>query len=116
MLKLLRLLIAVVALVMLVVLAIDNRGPVELSFWPLPLNIHVPLYWVFLFGLVAGALIGGISWWLSSWAYRREARAMRRRVRAMDYQEQLRRERTEQEILEQARRKTQAIAIEAPRA
>ena len=41
---------------------------------------------------------------------------MRRRVRAIEYQEKLKRERQEQEILEEARRKTQAVAIAAPQA
>lgn len=116
MIKLLRILLAVVGLVVIVILAVDNRAPVAVSFWPLPFTYQVPLYWVFLFGLILGAILGGISFWLSAWAYRSEARAMRRRVRAIEYQERLKREREEQAILEQARRKTQAIAIEAPHA
>jgi uncharacterized integral membrane protein len=116
MIKLLRLLLAVIGVVLILVLAVDNRAPVEVVFWPLPFRYQVPLYWVFLFGLFAGALLGGAAAWLSSRADRREARAMRRRVRAIEYQERLQREREEQAILEQARRKTQAIAIEAPHA
>lgn len=116
MIKLLRLLLAVIGVVLIVVLAVDNRAPVEVVFWPLPFRYQVPLYWVFLFGLFAGALLGGAAVWLSSRTDRREARAMRRRVRAIEYQERLQREREEQAILEQARRKTQAIAIEAPHA
>lgn len=114
--KLLRLLLAVIGVVLIVMLAVDNRAPVEVIFWPLPFRYQVPLFWVFLFGLFAGALLGGAAVWLSSRADRREARAMRRRVRAIEYQERLQREREEQAILEQARRKTQAIAIEAPHA
>jgi uncharacterized integral membrane protein len=114
--KLLRLLLAVIGLVLIVVLAVDNRAPVEVIFWPLPFRYQVPLFWVFLFGLFAGALLGGAAVWLSSRTDRREGRAMRRRVRAIEYQERLQRERDEQAILEQARRKTQAIAIEAPHA
>ena len=53
---------------------------------------------------------------LSNWADRREARALRRRMRAVEYQDQLRRERQEQEILEQARRKTRSLALAAPQA
>jgi uncharacterized integral membrane protein len=116
MIKLLRLLLALLGLIVIVMLAVDNRAPVELIFWPLPFRYQVPLYWVFLFGLFVGAVLGGLSLWLSSWGRRRETRAMRRRMRAVEYQERLKREREEQEILEQARRKTQAIAIEAPHA
>ncbi len=116
MVKLLQIVLAVCGLILVVVLAVDNHGPVELVFWPLPFSYQVPLYWVFLIGLFAGALLGGAAVWLSSWSDRREARAMRRKVRAVENQERLEREHREQEILEQARRKTQAIAIEAPRA
>lgn len=116
MIKLLRVLLAVVGLVLVVVLAVDNRGPVRLVFWPLPFSYEVPLYWVFLLGLALGALLGGASLWLSSWASRREARQMRRRVRRFEFEERLKRERDERAILDQARQKTRAIAIEAPRA
>lgn len=116
MIKLLRLLLGLVGLVLIVMLAVDNRQVINLNFWPLPFSYEMPLYAVFLLGLFAGALLGGTALWLSSRADRREARALRRRVRAIEYQEKLRREREEQAILEQARRKTQTIAIEAPRA
>ncbi|MEK0084448.1 lipopolysaccharide assembly protein LapA domain-containing protein [Benzoatithermus flavus] len=115
MIKLLRLLLALVGVIVIVVLAVDNRAPVQVAFWPLPFDIEVPLYGVLLFGLILGALLGGVAMWLSSLSDRREVRALRRRVRAVEYQEKLQRERKEQEILEQARRKTQAIAIAAPR-
>ena len=44
------------------------------------------------------------------------SRALRRRVRAVEYQDRLKREREEQEALEQARRKTQNLALPAPQA
>lgn len=116
MIKFLQLLLALCGLIVIVMLAVDNRGPVDLVFWPLPFSYQVPLYWVFLIGLILGALLGGAALWLSNGAERREARAMRRKVRAVEYQERQEREHREQDILEQARRKTQAIAIEAPRA
>ena len=59
MIKLLRLLLALFGLVFIVMLAVDNRGIVEIVFWPLPFRYHMPLYAVFLIGLVAGALLGG---------------------------------------------------------
>lgn len=116
MIKLFRMVLALLGVILIVMLAVDNREPVQLVFWPLPFSYQVPLYWVFLLGLFAGALLGGVAVWLSSRADRREARAMRRRVRAIEYQEKLKRERQEQEILEEARRKTQAVAIAAPQA
>jgi uncharacterized integral membrane protein len=116
MLKLLTFLLALLGALVIVVLSVDNRQIVEIVFWPLPFTYRMPLYAVFLLGLLAGALLGGTATWLSSHADRREARALRRKVRAVDYQERLKREREEQEALEQARRKTQNLALTAPQA
>jgi uncharacterized integral membrane protein len=116
MIKLLTFLLALVGAVLIVMLAVDNRGMVEVVFWPLPFRYQMPLYAVFLIGLFAGALLGGTATWLSARSRRREARALRRKVRAVEYQEQLKREREEQEALEQARRKTQSLALAAPHA
>lgn len=114
MIKLLRALLALLALLLIVVLAVDNRAPVDVVFWPLPFTYRVPLYAVFLFGLVLGTLLGGIALWLSNRRERTELRALRRRVRAIEYQEKLRREREEAEILEQARRKNLPTLALAP--
>jgi uncharacterized integral membrane protein len=116
MIKLLTFLLALLGALIIVVLAVDNRGIVELVFWPLPFRYRMPLYAVFLIGLVSGALLGGAATWLSGREDRREARALRRRVRAVEYQDRLKREREEQDALEQARRKTQNLALAAPQA
>jgi hypothetical protein len=52
--------------------------------------------------------------WLSSQSKRREARQLRRKVAAVEYQDRLAREREEQAALEQARRKTQSLALASP--
>ncbi|MFO1049772.1 MAG: LapA family protein [Geminicoccaceae bacterium] len=114
--KLLTILIALVGALVIVVLSVDNRQTVDLVFWPLPFTHQLPLYVVFLIGLFAGALLGGMSTWLSAHASRRDARALRRKVRAVEYQERLTRERQEQEALEQARRKTKDLVLAAPHA
>lgn len=114
--KLLTILLSLLGAIVLIVLSVDNRQPVDLVFWPLPFTYQMPLYRVFLLGLVVGALLGGTVTWLSAHSKRREARALRRKVRAVEYQDRLRREREEQEMLEQARRKTQNLALTAPQA
>jgi uncharacterized integral membrane protein len=116
MLKLLTFLLALLGALVIIVLSVDNRQIVELVFWPLPFTYRMPLYAVFLIGLFAGALLGGTATWLSGQADRREARALKRKVRAVEYQDRLRREREEQEALEQARRKTQSMALTGPQA
>jgi len=116
MIKLLRLRLALFGLVFIVMLAVDNRGIVEIIFWPLPFRYHMPLYAVFLLGLFAGALLGGLALWLSNHDRRSEARALRRKVKAVEYQDRLKKEREEQEVLEMARRKTQSLSLAAPQA
>lgn len=111
-----RALLALLGLVIIVMLAINNRQMVDIVFWPLPFSYSMPLYVVFLIGLFLGTLLGGIAAWLSTGAERREARRLRRRVKAVEYQEKLKREREEAEILEQARRKSQSLALSAPSA
>lgn len=116
MIKLLTFLLALVGALVIIVLSVDNRGMVELVFWPFPFTYQLPLYAVFLIGLFVGAILGGTATWLSAHPGRRDARALRRKVRAVEYQERVKREREEQEALEHARRKTQNLALAAPQA
>lgn len=111
-----RTVLALLGIVVIVLLAIDNRQIVEIDFWPLPLTYPMPLYAVFLIGVFLGALLGGLAVWLSTRSRRREARRLQRQVKANEYQERLRRERQEAEILEEARRKNQggSLALAAP--
>ena len=111
-----RTLLALLGIVVIVLLAVDNRQMVEIVFWPLPFTYSMPLYVVFLVGLFAGALLGGIAVWLSTRSYRSEARTLKRRVEAVERQEKLKREREEAEILAEARRKNQSLALSAPSA
>ena len=84
--KLLRLIIAVVALIVIVAFAIANRGVVEVGVAPFPTTIELPVYGVFLLGLVIGVLVGGAGVWLAGHARRREARKARNRAWALENQ------------------------------
>jgi lipopolysaccharide assembly protein A len=84
MLKILRLLIGLVALIIIVSFAVTNRGPVEIGLAPLPTVIEVPVYGVFLFGLVVGVLVGGIGTWLAGLPKRRRAARARRRAASLE--------------------------------
>ena len=116
MLKLLTFLLALLGALVIIVLSVDNRDMVNIVFWPLPFTYQMPLYAVFMIGLFVGAILGGTATWLSAHSNRREARALRRKVRAVEYQDRLKREREEQEALELARRKTQSMALTVPQA
>jgi lipopolysaccharide assembly protein A len=86
MIKALRVLVGLFGLLVIVAFAIANRVPVEVSFAPLPIVIELPVYGVFLLGLVVGGLLGGIAVWLGSARYRRQARRLRRRTSALESQ------------------------------
>ena len=84
--KILRTLLALAALIAIVAFAIANRTPVPVSFAPLPILIELPVYGVFLLGLVLGGLIGGLALWLSGIPQRFQARRMRKKVSALETQ------------------------------
>jgi uncharacterized integral membrane protein len=84
--RLVRLIVGLIALLIIVIFAIANRAPVEVSFAPLPLAIELPVYGVFLLGLVIGGLLGGAVVWLNGHPYRRDARRLRNKVWALENQ------------------------------
>ena len=86
MIRTLRILLALAALIVIVAFAIANRTPVAVSLAPLPIATELPIYGVFLLGLVLGGLIGGLAVWLGGIPQRREARRMRNRVWALENQ------------------------------
>lgn len=86
MIRTLRILLALAALIVIVAFAIANRTPVAVSFAPLPMLIELPVYGVFLLGLVLGGLIGGVAVWLGGIPARRQARRMRNKVWALENQ------------------------------
>jgi uncharacterized integral membrane protein len=86
MVRIIRLLIGLVAVVAIVAFAVANRTPVEVSFAPLPVLMELPLYGVFLAGLVLGVLVGGFGVWLTAVRRGRETRRMRRKVWALENQ------------------------------
>ncbi len=86
MIKILRLLLGLAGLVVIVAFSVSNRAMVEMGLWPLPGTITVQLYWVFLFGLAIGVVLGGIGAWLGGWKKRREGRRMRNKAWALQNQ------------------------------
>lgn len=113
--KIIRGILGLIGLVIVVCFAISNRETVEVALWPLPDTITVRLFWVFLFGLVLGAVLGGLGAWLGGMSKRRDRRRMRRK--ADDLEGQLRTIRQEQEAADaQAYEEAKAarIANQAP--
>ena len=57
-----------------VLIAVSNPQPVELTLWPLPQAVVVPLFLLVIVLLLVGVLTGlGLGWWASR-HYRRRAR------------------------------------------
>ena len=86
MIKIFRLLLGLAGLVVIVSFAVSNRDVVSMALWPLPETFEVQLFWVFLFGLVVGAILGGLGTWLGGLRKRSEARYNRRKAQALEGQ------------------------------
>ena len=92
MVRLVRLLVGFLALLLIAAFAVANRtevgvsvpfiGPIEVPF----AGAEVPVYWVFLFGLIVGVLVGAIGVRLTDLNQRRQAKRLRGRVWALENQ------------------------------
>jgi uncharacterized integral membrane protein len=111
MLKLLRTLLALVGAALIVTFSVANRGPVEISFWPLPFTNTLPLYAVLLMGVVLGIVLGAVATWLSGHARRVAYRDLRRRVAGLEYRERMQREAESQAAADRVRERS---AVHAP--
>jgi uncharacterized integral membrane protein len=109
-----RAILVVVGLFVVVMLSIDNRELVGFSLWPLPYAYQVPLYWIMLIALAFGIVLGGLASWVSGAATRAERRRLRNKVSMLEQQERAKREAEERAQVEEARRKTQALALSGP--
>ena len=72
--------VAFVIALAVVLFALANRGPIILSFAPLPVERELPLFLVILVTFAAGVLVGGFSHWFASGRRRRTAREGTRRL------------------------------------
>jgi uncharacterized integral membrane protein len=114
--KLLRSLLAIVGLIVIVTFSVANRDLINVSFFPLPLPvIELPVYGVFLIGIFLGAILGGLSLWLSESEMRSEWRTLRRRARAEAYRQKQQELAEEQLAAERSKQRQNALALAAPR-
>ncbi len=114
--KFLRSLLAIVGLIVIVTFSVANRGPVYVNFFPLPLPVvELPVFAVFLIGIFIGAILGGLSLWLSESEMRGEWRMLRRKARAEAYRQKQQELAEEQVAAERARQRQDTLALAAPR-
>ncbi len=95
MVKFLRTILGLIGLLVIVLFAIGNRAPVEISLWPTPFMIDLPVYGVFLVAMILGVVLGGIASWLGGHDKRVEASRSRRKLALLEERE-LRRRRDEE--------------------
>jgi lipopolysaccharide assembly protein A len=111
--KILRLIIGLVALVVIIAFAIANRGPVQVGLAPFPETVELPVYGVFLFGLIVGVLVGGAGVWLGGHARRRAARRNRDRLRVLENQmSEIKRQAEQEQLKAYAGRRLPAAAAD----
>ena len=70
--------------IFLMLFAVSNRETVSVGLWPLPFLVDVPLYLLCFLSLVIGALMGLATAWTAGHGKRRELRARRRRIEALE--------------------------------
>jgi uncharacterized integral membrane protein len=70
--------------VVLILFAVSNRETVSVGVWPLPFLADVPLYLLCFLSLAIGALIGVAIAWMAGHRTRRELKARRRRIDALE--------------------------------
>lgn len=92
MIKIFRILLGLAGIIVIGAFAVSNRGLVEMGLWPLPSTIEVQLFWVFLFGLAVGIILGGVGAWLGGMKKRRTGRQMRNKAWALENQVKVMRE------------------------
>ena len=70
--------------VFLILFAVSNREGVSVALWPLPFLAELPLYLLCFLSLLLGALIGLSAAWIAGRRDRRELRARRRHIAALE--------------------------------
>ena len=114
MLRLLRVLVGLTGLVVVVLFAIANRQPVDVSFWPLPVTVDLPLYGVLLVGLVLGVGLTALVASVEILRLRMRCRRLERRLRGFEYQARMAAEREEEAEVARTRARGRELALSAP--
>lgn len=58
-----------------VLFALNNRAPVELSLWPFPIELRLPLFLALIGVLMVGVALGAALVWVGQARHRQRARA-----------------------------------------
>ncbi|MTI11368.1 LapA family protein [Curvivirga aplysinae] len=80
--------------------AVSNRGATELTLWPFPFSIEMPLVLFGFIMMLIGFLAGGFASWVAGQNKRKEARDTRKKANALDKEVQSLRSELKTEISE----------------
>ncbi|WP_420547746.1 LapA family protein [Curvivirga sp.] len=64
--------------------AVSNRGATELTLWPFPFSVEMPLVLFGFIMMLIGFLAGGFASWMAGQNKRKEARDTRKKANALD--------------------------------
>ena len=107
-----RLLAYFVGLVLIVAFAVANRHHTVIDFFPLPIEpLEVPIYGLLLAGIALGAVLGGGSAWLATWAMRAEWRRLKQHVRRIEAEELQQRLREEEAAAGRSQRRKERASL-----
>tara|TARA_R110002012_G_scaffold123657_1_gene274214 strand:- start:46 stop:387 length:342 start_codon:yes stop_codon:yes gene_type:complete len=82
--KILGLLIGLPVAVVIILFAVSNRHGVEVGFWPLPITVEVPAYFLGLCTMMFGFVLGVVATWFSGGETRRRARLAEGKARRLE--------------------------------
>jgi len=83
-LRLLNTILAVTAALIVVLFAVSNREEVDITLWPLPLQVTLGVYAVVLIAVLVGFFGGVVAAWLAGGSVRRDRRRLKTQVRDME--------------------------------
>jgi uncharacterized integral membrane protein len=76
--------IGVIVAIFIILFAVSNRAEVEITLWPLPIDVTLGAYAVVLLSVLVGFIAGMVAHWLSSADVRRDRRRLKAQVRDLE--------------------------------
>lgn len=76
--------IGVVVAIFIILFAVSNRAEVEITLWPLPVDVTLGAYAVVLLSVLVGFIAGMVANWLASGDVRRDRRRLKTQVRDLE--------------------------------
>ena len=82
--RLLNSIIGVIVAVLVILFAVSNRAEVDITLWPLPIDVTMGVYAVVLLAVLIGFIGGMVASWLANADLRRDRRRLKTEVRDLE--------------------------------